>query len=84
MDDCSWDIRLDGRAWTRGEAFARHALIPGSCRIEMIDGRLLWADEDRLVLLALLLENVGALRAVQLGDPQVWRDAVNALHPGPA
>jgi len=50
----------------------------------MIDGRLLWADEDRLVLLALLLENVGALRAVQLGDPQVWRDAVNALHPGPA
>lgn len=79
MDDCSWDIRLGGRAWTRGEALARHALIPGPCRIEMIEGRLLWSDEDRLVLLALLLENVGALRAAKLGDPQVWRDAVNAL-----
>jgi hypothetical protein len=30
-------------------------------------------------LLGLLLENVGADRAVRLGDPSVWRSAVEAL-----
>lgn len=84
MNDCDWDIRLSGRAWAKGEAFARHDLVAQTCRIEMIQGKLLWTDEDRLVLLALLLENVGAARAVRLGDPQVWRDAVNALDTGPA
>lgn len=83
MNDCDWDIRLSGRAWAKDEAFARHDLVAGTCRIEMIQGKLLWSDEDRLVLLALLLENVGALRAAKLGDPNVWRDAVKALDPGP-
>lgn len=82
MKDCDWDIRLSGRAWTSDEAFARHALVAHTCRIEMSLGRLLWDDEERLVLLALLLENVGALRAVKLGDPRVWQDAVRALDGG--
>jgi hypothetical protein len=47
----------------------------------MIGGKLLWNDEDRVTLLALLLENVGALRATKLGDPAVWRDAIKALDP---
>jgi len=48
----------------------------------MIGGKLLWSDEERLVLLAALLENVGALKAVEVGDPQVWRAAVARLgHP---
>lgn len=81
MSDESWDIRLSGRPWTRDEAFARHSLIAQSCRIELIDGKLLWSDGDRLTLLALLLENVGALAATKLGHPQVWRDAVQALDP---
>lgn len=79
MCDESWDIRLSGRAWSRDEALARHSLIAQSCRIEMIDGLLLWSDADRLTLLALLLENVGALKATRLGDPAVWREAVQAL-----
>jgi hypothetical protein len=39
----------------------------------MVDGKLLWSGEDGETLLALLLENVGADRAAQLGDPEVWR-----------
>ena len=45
----------------------------------MVDGKLLFDDHDRLLLLALLLENIGADAAVQLGDPAVWREAVARL-----
>jgi hypothetical protein len=36
-------------------------------------------EEDRVKLLGLLLENVGADRAVRLGNPEVWRAAVRSL-----
>jgi hypothetical protein len=55
----------------------RYALTPE--KLEMIGGKLLWSDEDREMLLGLLLENVGADRAVRLGDPEVWRAAVAKL-----
>jgi hypothetical protein len=45
----------------------------------MFEGKLFWSDEDRENLLGLLLENIGADRAVQLGDPEVWRAAVAKL-----
>jgi len=48
-------------------------------KIEMVKGKLLSTEEDRETLLALLLENVGADRAVQLGDSEVWRAAVAKL-----
>ena len=58
----------------------RRSLGPVSAeKFEMIDGKLLWSDEDRETLLALLLENVGADRAVQLGEAEVWRTAVAKL-----
>lgn len=79
MPDAAWDIRREGRAWGK-EAMARYELTPG--KLEMIDGKLLWDDEDRVLLLGLLLENVGADRAVRLGDPAVWRAAVAALDRG--
>jgi hypothetical protein len=71
-----WDIRREGRSWGR-EALARYALAPE--KIEMIAGKLLASDDERLTLLALLLENVGANEAVRLGDPDVWRAAIAAL-----
>ena len=40
---------------------------------------LFFSDSQRLTMLALLLENVGADRAVRLGRPEVWRAAVAAL-----
>ena len=72
----NWDIRAEGRAW-RNEAMDRYALTPE--KLEMIEGKLLDNDEERLTLLALLLENVGADAAVRLGDPDVWRAAVARL-----
>ena len=71
-----WDIRAEGRAW-RSEAPDRYALTPE--KLEMIDGKLLHDDEERLRLLALLLENVGADAAVRLGDPGLWRAAIAKL-----
>ena len=71
------DIRREGRAWISGEALPRYELAPG--KIELIEGRLLWSEEERLTLLALLLENVGVDAAVRLGDPEVWRAAVADL-----
>ena len=76
MPSVAWDIRRAGRAWG-SEAMARYQLTPE--KIEMIDGRLFWSDEDRLTMLGLLLENVGADAAVRLGDPAVWKAAVADL-----
>ena len=60
-----------------GEARARYELTPE--KFEMWKGKLFWNDTQRLTLLALLLENVGADQAVRLGDPEVWRAAVRSL-----
>jgi hypothetical protein len=76
MDTTTWDIQREGRRW-RTEAMSRYELTPE--KIELIDGRLFWRDDERLTMLALLLENVGADAAVRLGDPEVWRAAVAGL-----
>lgn len=74
------DIRREGRAW-RAEARSRYELTPE--KFEMSGGKLFWDDDERVTLLALLLENVGADRAVRLGDPRVWREAIAELEGGP-
>ncbi len=75
--DPPWDIRRQGRAWRAGEAHARYELTPE--KIEMIEGRLFWSARDRLTMLALLLENVGIDAAIRLGDPKLWREALDEL-----
>jgi hypothetical protein len=77
MRDSDWDVRREGRAWEGDEAMQRYELTPE--KIEMVKGKLLWDDEDRVNMLGLLLENVGADRAVRLGNPDVWRAAVRSL-----
>jgi hypothetical protein len=77
MTKPSWDIRNEGRAWAKGEAWERYVLKPE--KLEMVRGKLVAHEEDRETLLCLLLENVGADRAVQFGDPEVWRRAVAKL-----
>lgn len=72
-----WDIRRRGRAWGHEEMLARWALTPE--KFEVYNGRLFWSRKDRLHLLAMLLENVGADAAVRLGDPAVWKNAVADL-----
>jgi hypothetical protein len=73
----SWNIGRAGRAWTDDEARQRWELTPE--KFEMENGMLFWDENQRLTLLALLLENVGADRAVRLGDAEVWRAAVREL-----
>jgi len=75
--EVTWDIRRVGRAWMGDEGMQRYALPPE--KLEMVRGKLLWSDEERLRLLGLLLENVGIDRAVRLGDPKVWKKAVADL-----
>ena len=76
MAEVQWDICREGRAW-REEAHARYQLTPE--KIEMCRGQLFWSEEDRLTMIALLLENVGVDKVVRLGDPAVWRAAIDAL-----
>lgn len=73
-----WDIRREGRAWNREEYRPRaDALL--ELKFEVSKGRLFWDEETRLLVLAMLLENVGIDAAVRLGDPLRWREAVAAL-----
>lgn len=75
--EIKWDIRREGHIWQAGEGLARFAVLPYT--FEVIAGELLWSDEERMAMLATMLEVVGVDRAVRLGDPQVWREAVAAL-----
>ena len=72
-----WNIGRAGRAWTGDEARQRWELTPE--KFEMYHGKLFLDEDQRLTLLALLLENVGVDQAVRLGDPEIWRAAVREL-----
>jgi hypothetical protein len=77
MSGIRWDIRREGRSWEGDEAWERYQLTPE--KTEMTDGKLYWDDEERLTMLGLLLENVGIDRAIRLGDPRLWREAIAEL-----
>lgn len=76
MEEIQWDLRPEGRAWGP-EAMSRYQMTPE--KMEMIEGKLFWSEEERLTMLALLLENVGVNQAVRIGNPDVWRAAVANL-----
>jgi len=76
MGNSKYDIGLEGRPWG-DDAQARHDELPQ--KIEMIRGRLFWSDEDRITVLAALMQHVGAAAAVRIGDPEVWKAAVRGL-----
>lgn len=74
------DIGLEGRPWTREEIAAKyqpHETVPE--KMELIDGKLFWSDEHRVTMLGWMLEHLGADVAVRLGEPAVWRDAVEEM-----
>jgi hypothetical protein len=71
-----WRIARKGRAWDK-EPLSRYELTPE--KIEMVKGKLFWSEDDRLIMAALLLENIGVDRVVRLGNPKVWREAIAAL-----
>jgi hypothetical protein len=77
MSETDWDIRRDGRAWKAEEVRQRYDLTPE--KMELIEGKLFWSDEDRLNMLGLLLENVGIDKAIRLGNANLWREAISQL-----
>ena len=72
-----WEILNGGRQWQSSEAMDRYFMAPE--KIEMVDGKLFNTAEERETLLCLLLENVGANRAVMFGAPEIWQAAVTKL-----
>src|SRR5947208_7380261 len=71
-----FNIQRQGRKWSRTEVEQKyHQLCPE--KIELIEGRMFWTDEQRLNMLALLLENVGMDVAVTLGDLALWKQAID-------
>jgi hypothetical protein len=70
----TYEVRRDGHPITGGAE--RLTTVP---KLEMTRGKLFNSDEDRLHVLALLLESVGIDKAVRLGPPELWRAAVAEL-----
>jgi hypothetical protein len=71
-----WDIRREGRVWSHEEFDRRIYQAPE--KIEFRGGIFIYEDE-RLTVLAMLLENLGIDKAVRLGNPKDWKDAVAEL-----
>ena len=70
----NFDIHREARTWSAEEALPRYDLTPE--KIELIAGKLFCTEEERLIMLGLLLENVGIDQAIRLGNLQVWREAL--------
>lgn len=75
--EITWDIRREGRSW-KGEEFRARADHLMELNFEISGGKLFWSEETRRMVLAMLLENVGMDAAVRLGDPERWREAIDA------
>jgi hypothetical protein len=71
------NIGRQGRAWkTKEEIHSRyHEMCPE--KLELVEGKLMWTEEERLKLLALLLENVGIDQAITLADFDLWQAALD-------
>jgi hypothetical protein len=73
MEAADWDIRREGRRWTR-EEFERR-LYQAPEKIEFVGG-IFAGERERLTVLAMLLENLGIDRAVRLGKLADWKAAI--------
>ena len=73
FDPGEWDIRREGREW-RGEEFDKR-IYQAPEKIEFKGGIFVY-EKERLTVLAMLLENLGIDRAVQLGKPEDWQAAL--------
>ncbi len=77
MKQRKYNVTLAGRPWSGAEAQERYAALP--LKLALIDGRLYFTQDDRLEMLAALLEHCGAAAAVRMGDPAVWHEAVRGI-----
>ena len=73
FDPAEWKIGRKGREW-RGEEFMKR-LDQAPEKIEYKGGIFIY-EHERLTVLAMLLENLGIDKAVQLGNLEDWKAAV--------
>lgn len=73
FDPAEWKIERKGREW-KGEEFNKR-IYQAPEKIEYVGGIFI-NERQRLTVLAMLLENLGIDKAVQLGKPEDWKAAI--------
>ena len=76
MTPTDWDIRREGRRWTR-EEFERR-LYQAPEKIEFVGG-IFAGERERLTVLGMLLENLGIEKVVHFGKLEDWKAAIADL-----
>jgi hypothetical protein len=71
--DITWKIAADPATLSGDEFWARYSHLNMPEKFEVIEGKLFWNDEQRLHVLAMLLEAVGLRRALALCPPDAIR-----------
>ena len=76
MKPIDWDIRSEGRRWSHEESDQRIYQAPE--KMEFVDG-IFASEQERLIVLGLLLENLGIDRAIRFGKIEDWKAAIADL-----
>jgi hypothetical protein len=76
FDTAEWKIEREGREWKDHEFDKRIYQAPE--KIEYVGGIFI-NERQRLTVLAMLLENLGIDKAVQLGNLEDWKAAIAEL-----
>ena len=74
MNPADWDVRRKGRQWTKEEFDRRLYQAPE--KIEFVGG-IFASKRERLIVLAMLLENLGIDEVVRLGRLEDWKSALS-------
>ena len=73
MEATEWDIRREGRRWTREET--QHWLYHAPDKIEFVGG-IFAGEQQRLLVLGMLLELLGIDKVVRFGNLADWKAAI--------
>jgi hypothetical protein len=76
MIPMEWDIRREGRRWTREES--EHRMRQAPEKIEFVGG-IFAGERQRLLVLGMLLENLGIDKVVRFGNLADWKAAIADL-----
>jgi len=76
MAYADWDIRREGRRWTKEEAERRMYQAPE--KIEFAGG-IFVGEDQRLTVLGILLENFGIDKVIRFGKLEDWKAAIADL-----
>jgi hypothetical protein len=79
FDPKAWNIGREGRQWA-GEEFEKR-IYQAPEKIEFVGG-IFTNEDERLTVLAMLLENLGIDKAVRLGNLEDWKAAIADLQKG--